>query len=194
MHTPHWTDLQLSDSGTWSYHHGEETFASGTAAFARLLKRLRERHLARRRLDRTTFPAQAICRKCCRSRKGGVNAVLRACRWCLMKEGSLRLFKTAQVVFAHKTTPAICSYGQHAKTSLHGEAVCETCQRCRQCGQVASDVDDYIRWCQPCFESMSDELRAELLIPLLSVLEHRRITGALDSDLEWSDEFDRKRG
>jgi len=129
MHTPRWTDLRLTDSGTWTYHHSEDTFASGTAAFARLLKRLRERHLARRRLDRTTFPAEAICRKCSRSRKGGVNAVLRACRWCLMKEGSLRLFKTAQVVFAHKTTPAICSYGQHAKTNLHGEAVCETCQR-----------------------------------------------------------------
>jgi len=194
MHTPRWTDLRLTDSGTWTYHHSEDTFASGTAAFARLLKRLRERHLARRRLDRTTFPAEAICRKCSRSRKGGVNAVLRACRWCLMKEGSLRLFKTAQVVFAHKTTPAICSYGQHAKTNLHGEAVCETCQRCRQCGQLASDVDAYIGWCQQCFQSISDDQRAELLLPLLSILEHRRVTGALDRDLEWCDEFDRRRG
>ena len=34
--------------------------------------------------------------------------------------------------------------------------------------------------------------QAELLLPLLNILENRRATGALDRDLEWSAEFDRR--
>jgi hypothetical protein len=165
-------NLTITDHGSWGYRDAVESFDSGTPEFDAVLRLLVGRHRRTRCADRDTFPAHGTCRRCSRDRKN-INAMLGFCGPCIRSLSSDALFRLATFGIQHAIHPDVSSQ----------KIMCRLCQR------RGMEVERWTRCCQPCFEALGDEMIAELILPALTQLEKRRISGALKIDLTWQVEF-----